>query len=102
MNPSEEFNEEVEKEKIRRSVRQKKSFYSSLVSYFFVNVLLAVINFLTDPDHLWFYWVSAVWGVVLIFQAFNIFLFNSHLFGDEWEKRKVNELLEKKKKKYKP
>lgn len=88
-------------EKVQRRVRRMRQFYASVVTFFFVNILLVVINLWTNPHNLWFYWVTIIWGIVLIAQAFNLFTIRDHFLGDEWEKKKINELLEKDKKKNK-
>jgi hypothetical protein len=35
-----------------------------------VNILLLVINFATDRNHLWFYWPLIGWGLFLIGHAY--------------------------------
>lgn len=37
--------------------------------YLAVNLLLAVINLLTTPAHLWFFWPLAGWGIGVIAHA---------------------------------
>lgn len=79
----------------RERVRKIKGFYSNVITFVLVNVLLLVINFVTNPDHLWFYWVTLIWGVVLFIQAINIFTIRDRFLGEEWEERKTRELLDK-------
>jgi len=77
-----------------KRVRVRKGFYINLINYVIINIVLAVINFITNPDHLWFYWVTIGWGIGIIFHAFSVFGVGGY-FGDDWEKRKTQELLEK-------
>ncbi len=65
------------------------------VSIILVNLLLLAINLILSPSDLWFYWVATFWGIVLIFQAFNTFAIKDRFLGDEWEQKKVDELMKK-------
>jgi len=38
-----------------------------------VNLILVAINLITSPGDLWFYWVTAGWGIALAVQAWTIF-----------------------------
>lgn len=87
------------RQKLEKRVRRIRAFYSSLITFVFVNILLMVINLLSNPHNLWFYWVTIIWGVVLIVQAVNTFTLRDHFLGEEWERKKMNELLEKEKEK---
>jgi|ERR1700733_4802754 len=85
-------------EKYKRAqarVGKIRSFYSSLITFVWVNILLLVINLVTSPFSLWFYWVTIIWGVVLIFQALKTFTIRDRFLGEEWEKKKTRELLDK-------
>lgn len=81
-----------------QKVRRMRSFYSNLIIYILVNITLLVINLLTSPESLWFYWVTLVWGVVLLFQAANTFTLRNPILGEEWERKTVEKLLEKERK----
>jgi two-component system LytT family sensor kinase len=84
-----------ELERARARVKKIRAFYTTLLSYLFVNILLIIINLLTDPHDLWFFWVTLIWGAILIIQALNTFTIRDRFLGEEWEERKVNEILEK-------
>lgn len=45
---------------------QDKGFFIHLLVYGLVNLLLAVINIATNPNHLWFYWPLIGWGIGII------------------------------------
>jgi Na+/melibiose symporter-like transporter len=85
--------------KARARVRRMRGFYSNLISYFLVNIVLIVINLVTSPNHLWFYWVTLIWGIILVVQAFNVFTLRDQFLGDTWEEKKIKELLEKEERK---
>ncbi len=84
--------------KAQKRVKKIKGFYHNLITYAWVNLLLLAINLLTNPHNLWFYWVSIIWGVVLAIQAINIFSIKEEFLGEEWEKKKLDEILKKEKK----
>lgn len=42
--------------KAQKRVEEIKGFYGNLISYFVVNSGLLVLNLLTSPRHLWFFW----------------------------------------------
>ncbi|MDC8106030.1 2TM domain-containing protein [Chryseobacterium sp. PTM-20240506] len=72
-----------------RRVKELKAFYGNLTSYCLVIPFLFVLNLLTSPDHLWFYWPMLGWGIGIIVHAINVFG-----IGKEWEERKIKELME--------
>jgi len=93
-------NSDSEEEKFKRAqarVRRVRNFYSSLITYILVNLLLLVINLVSSPNSLWFYWVAIIWGFVIIVQAFNTFTIKDRFLGDEWEQKKIDELMDKEK-----
>jgi hypothetical protein len=59
-----------------------------------VNILLAVINFTTSPNELWFYFTTVFWGIGLLGHAFSTWGINSML-GSNWEDKKTQELVDK-------
>ncbi len=88
-----------ENEKYRRArerVEEIKSFYSHLFIYVIVNLALFIINMLTSPNSLWFYWPLFGWGIGLLIHAFSVF--GTKRFLKDWEERKIKELIEKDKK----
>ncbi len=89
-----ELSQEEKYAQALKRVKARKSFYINIVNYLIINVLLFVINYITDPGHWWFYWVTIGWGVGLAFHAFSVFGV-SERFGDDWEKKKVQEMMDK-------
>ena len=89
-----------ENERYRRAkerVEEIKSFYSHLFIYIIVNLALFIINMLTSPNSLWFYWPLFGWGIGLLIHAFSVF--GTKMFLKDWEEKKIKELMEKDKKK---
>ena len=79
--------------KAKKRVEEIKGFYSHLFSYIGVNVVLIVINLVTSPGTLWFYWVTIFWGIGIFWHAMGIFVFRKITAGS-WEKRKIKEIME--------
>lgn len=89
-----------EEERYKRAqvrVRAIRNFYSNVVTFVWVNILLLIINLVFSPRSLWFYWVTIIWGIVLLVQAFRLFTIKDRLLGEEWEKRKIKEMMDKEK-----
>ena len=54
---------------------------------------LAILNMITDgSDNLWFLYPAAGWGVAVAIHGFRTFVVDG-MFGDDWEERKVQELM---------
>ncbi|RKS96552.1 2TM domain-containing protein [Chryseobacterium defluvii] len=83
-------NETLAYEKAARRVKELKGFYGNLTSYCLVIPFLLIINLLTSPEHLWFYWPMLGWGIGLTAHAINVFG-----IGKDWEEKKIKELMEK-------
>lgn len=91
-----------EDEKFQRAqarVRRMRGFYTNVITFVLVNILLLIINLISNPHNLWFLWVTIIWGFVLIVQAFNIFTIRDRFLGEEWEKKKIQDIMEKDKSK---
>jgi hypothetical protein len=87
-------NEEERYYQAKKRVEEMKGFYGHLISYVVVNVGLLVLNLLTSPKHLWFFWPMLGWGIGLLFHALKVFNY-SPFFNKEWEDRKIREFMEK-------
>lgn len=84
-------------QRAKARVRKIRSFYNNVITFVLVNILLMVINLIFSPRDLWFYWVTAIWGVVLLIQGINTFTIREQFLGDAWEEKKIDEYLEKEK-----
>ena len=81
--------------KAQKRVRKIRHFYENLFTYFLINSLLIVINFVFSPGHLWFYWVTIFWGLAIVLQAISLFTIRDKFLGDKWEQKKIKELMDK-------
>jgi len=88
------MNEDEKYKKARRQVKEIKGFYSHLIVYLVVNIFLAIMNFITTPDHLWFYWVAFGWGIGVVMNAVSVFGIGG-VFGQEWEEKKIKDMMDK-------
>ena len=89
-------------ERAQKRAKELREFYVHLSVYLIVNIALTAglftINWLTAPGDWWFYWpligTGIGWGIGLLIHAANVFG-GGKAFGEEWEERKVQELLDR-------
>ncbi|RLB28785.1 MAG: histidine kinase [Deltaproteobacteria bacterium] len=60
--------------------------------------ILIIINLVTSPGSLWFYWVTIFWGIAILLHASRVFVLRGRFLGEEWEEKKIRELMEKEEK----
>jgi hypothetical protein len=82
--------------KAKKRVEEIKGFYGNLTAYIVVNIGLLVINLLTSPDHLWFYWPMIGWGIGVAIHGMKVFNYMPFL-GKDWEEQKIKEFMDKEK-----
>ncbi len=88
----------MNREEAKKRVIDLQGFYKHLYSYIAVNIILIIINLVTSPKDLWFYWVTVFWGIGIIWHAFRIFGKN-RIFSRDWGERKMKETMGEKNKK---
>jgi len=81
--------------KAKKRVEELKKFYSNLVTYIVVNIVLIIINLVTSPGSLWFFWVTIFWGIAILLHASRVFIFKGKFLGEEWEQKKIKEIMER-------
>jgi transcriptional regulator with XRE-family HTH domain len=75
-------------------VRDIKGFYTHLIIYAVVIILLFALNLIKKPDHIWAAWPAIGWGIGVLFHGLNVFeVFN--FFGPGWEKRQIDKRLQR-------
>jgi hypothetical protein len=79
-------------EHARRRVADLRGFYVHLAAFAIVNAFLFLLNVISDPDNLWFFWPLLGWGIGLAAHAAYVFLLDSRL-GKDWEDRKIREYM---------
>jgi len=85
--------EEIRYQKAKERVEEIKGFYTHLIVYVVINLMLFAINMLASPGGLWFVWPLAGWGVAVVLHAVRVF---SGVLSSEWEEKKIAELMNKK------
>ncbi|MEN4759713.1 2TM domain-containing protein [Chryseobacterium sp. C39-AII1] len=80
-------------EKAAKRVKEIKGFYGNLTSYCLVIPFLIVLNVITSPGHLWFFWPMLGWGIGLAAHGINTFG-----IGKDWEEKKIKQLMEEERK----
>lgn len=79
-------------ERARGFVRRLRGVYIHVAAYIVVNTFLIVVDLMTTPDLIWFYWPLLGWGIGLGAHVASIFIGDKFL-GREWEERKMREFL---------
>jgi len=90
------MDEEESYKRAKERVGELRGFYEHLIAYVVVNIMLVIINLVTSPDALWFYWVTIFWGIGVIWHAISVFGKRGKL-GKNWEDKKIKEIMEKEK-----
>ncbi len=91
-----EMDENLSYERAAKRVKEIKEFWSHLITYVLVNILLYFVNVMTTPEYLWIKWVVLGWGIGIITHFLSVYGFFG-LFGHEWEQRKIQELMDREK-----
>ena len=91
-----EFQEEERYYKARKKVEEIKGFYGNLTSYDVVNIGLMILNLVTSPEYLWFFWPLLGWGIGVAIHGMVVFNYMPFL-GKDWEEQKIKEFMEKEK-----
>lgn len=79
---------------VQEKVKNIRKFYEYLIVYFLCNLIVIVVNLMILSGYLYFWYFLLGWGVVIILyglKVFDCFFF----FSKDWEKRKIDEILEK-------
>ena len=91
--------ESLEYKRAFRKVKALKGFYAHLLVYLVINLLLLYVytreegflRGLNDPTN---YITAFFWGIGLLAHAASVFL-PGVIFGNDWEERKIRELMNK-------
>jgi hypothetical protein len=81
----------------KKRVEEIKGFYGNLLAYILVNIFFLILNLVTSPEYLWFFWPMLGWGIGVVFHGLKVFNYMP-FFGKEWEEQKIKEFMEKEKK----
>jgi hypothetical protein len=92
-----QYTEEERYFKAKKRVEEIKGFYGNLIAFITVNTGLMVINLVTSPQYLWFFWSFGWWGLGVLFHGLKVFNYMP-FFNKDWEERKIKEFIEKEEK----
>lgn len=86
-------------ERAKKRVKKITGFYSHLLVYVVVNLILVVINIQQlEPGESYFHWKNFVtlffWGIGLLAHGLSVFLPYA-ILGKDWEERKIKEFMDK-------
>lgn len=88
------FTDEERYYQAKKRVNDIKGFYGNLIAYIIFNGFFLVLNLITSPNELWFFWPLLGWGIGVIFHGMKVFGY-SPFFGKEWEEQKIKQFMEK-------
>ncbi len=89
----------IEEERYYRAqkrVEEIKKFYQHLTVYLLCNPIVIVVNIMTSPGFLYFWFSLLGWGIPIVLHGLKAFDY-APFFDKEWENRKVKEIIEKEK-----
>ena len=94
--PEENLDEENRYLKAQKRVKEIKSFYTHLITYVAVNVVIIIFNILYHElgymkVKVNQFYSLIIWGIIVLIHAGFVFL------GNDWEKRKIRKLMDKEK-----
>lgn len=84
--------EQSVEQKARAEAKRMREFMTHLGSFISVGLFFLIINLVTDPHSLWFFWPMLPWAIGLVIHGWKVF-WNDRLFGDDWEERRVQSRL---------
>jgi len=96
---SENFETDQKYLRARKRIAEIKGFYQHLFAYFLFTPFTIFINYKTYWDYKWFWFSVIGWGIGLVIHAFVVFV-KKGVFGNNWEERKIEELMRKEKNKW--
>ena len=89
---AEQVAEQAAYRRAHRRMRAVQAFYSHLMSYIAVNLLLFFIDIFSG-DGIWFFWPVLGWGAAVALHATVIFHWLP-FFTRDWEQTKIREIIE--------
>lgn len=98
------FEEQKRLERAKKRVKKIKGFYSHLLVYVVINIMIVIININNlEPGESYFQWKNFItlffWGLGLAVHGLSVFLPNM-ILGKNWEERKIKEIMERDKKRW--
>lgn len=82
-----------------KRVKKIKGFYTHLGVYCTIIPIIIFVNLTFEPHFHWFWFSTLGWGIGLTCHWFTVFGFKLLGIHNNWEERKIKELMEKDNKK---
>ncbi len=83
-------------QKAKKQVQEIKGFYSHLLSFVVVMIIIIYINLKYTPEVLWFIWTLLGWGIGVLLHGMRVFNFFP-FFNKDWEEKKIKQFMEEEK-----
>lgn len=80
--------------KAHKRIKAVKGFYSHLSFYCTIIPVIIFVNLKYEPNFHWFWFSTLGWGLGLFCHWMRIFGFNLLGFGQNWEDKKIRQLIE--------
>lgn len=71
---------------------RRRSFYAHLGSYLIMGVFFVLVNLLTNPGHLWFYWPLLGWGIGVAFDGLDALILYPQRYREAYEEEEAPDL----------
>ncbi|HNQ26984.1 MAG TPA: 2TM domain-containing protein [Aquaticitalea sp.] len=94
-----DYNEQDRYDRAVKKVKQIKGFYSHLLVYIVINLMIFVLNVQDlEPGESYFQWQNFLtlffWGIGLLAHGLSVFI-PDIILGKGWEERKIKEYMDK-------
>ena len=96
-----DFSKEESYLRAQKRIKEIKGFYAHLVVCIAVIPFLIFINLTFVPQFHWFWFPIFGLGISLVIHWFVVFGYSAIGLGKDWEERKIKEMMEEDKPKYK-
>lgn len=92
---------EIKYQEALNKVKRIKGFYTHALVYVVINVMIIIVNIQNlEEGQSYFQWHNFItaffWGIGLLAHGLSVFL-PGMILGNDWEERKIKELMEKEK-----
>lgn len=93
--------DEIKYQEALKRVKKIKGFYTHAIVYVIINLMIVIVNFQNlDPGESYFQFKNFTtlffWGIGLAAHGFSVFV-PQWFLGNNWEERKIKELMDKEK-----
>jgi hypothetical protein len=93
--------DQIKYDQALQRVKRIKGFYSHLLVYVLINTAIVIVNYQSlDANESFFtlkvFSTPLFWGIGLLAHGLSVFM-PTILLGNEWEEKKIKELMEKQK-----